>query len=240
MKPRRNHPGISCSLLLTIFILSGIGIFWPFTSAQAESKKTASFSLRFGPFRPDNVEANGPTANVTWRDVYGGGNSLSFGAEWEREILQKYGILAIGGEAGWIQASGKSLQGTHPPRASAETTEFQIAPVGLNLTYRLAYFKNQFLVPYGRAGLDLYAFRERKEGNTTISGYRTGYHFAFGGAFLLDWLSPESGVNLDLDWGINNTYLIFEYRYSHVNDFNKKQDFDFSTETWFGGIMFEY
>ncbi|MCX5859137.1 MAG: MXAN_2562 family outer membrane beta-barrel protein [Proteobacteria bacterium] len=224
-------------MVLIVFILSGIGIFWPFASAQAESKKSASFSLRFGPLRPDKVAAGG----ITWRNVYGGGNSLFSGAEWEKEILQKYGVLAIGGEAGWIQASGKSLMGNNPgARSSGESIEFQIAPIGLNLTYRLMYFKNQFLVPFGRAGLDIYLFRERKEGDTTISGYRTGYHYAFGGAFLLDWLSPESGVNLDLEWGINNTYLIFEYRYSHINDFNKKHDFDFSTETWFGGIMFEY
>jgi hypothetical protein len=238
MKPFRNRLGITCSLFVLFFIISGIGVCWPGSSAWADSKKSASLSLRFGPFRPDQVEAS--QAGITWRDVYGGGNSLFSGAEWEKEIIQKYGVLAIGGGAGWIQASGKSLKSVNPPRASAETTEFQIAPVDLNLTYRLAYFKNQFLVPFGRAGLDFYFFRERKEGDTTISGYRTGYHFAFGGALLLDWLSPESGVNLDLECGINNTYLTFEYRYSHINDFNKKHDFDFSTETWFGGIMFEY
>ena len=240
MKPRRNRPGISCSLFLLLLILSGIGVCWPGASAWADSKKSASLSLLFGPVRPDKIEARKAGVAVSWRDVYGGGNSLFSGAEWEKEIIQKYGILAIGGGAGFIQASGKSLTSVNPPQSSGESTEFQIAPVSLNLTYRLAYFKNQFLVPFGRAGLDLYLFRERKEGDTIISGYRTGYHYAFGGALLLDWLSPESGVNLDLEWGINNTYLIFEYRYSHINDFKKKHDFDFSTETWFGGIMFEY
>jgi len=239
MEPRRNPLGIFSFLLncLFIFIVSGAGIFWPFASAQAESKKSASLSLMFGPFRPDKVAAGG----IAWQDVYGGGHSLFSGAEWEKEILQKYGVLAIGGGAGWIQASGKSLKGKNPgAQASEESTEFQIAPISLNLTYRLVYFENQFLVPFGRAGLDCYLFRERKEGDTTISGYRTGYHFAFGGALLIDWLSPVSAVNLDMDWGINNTYLIFEYRYSYVDNFNQKQDFDFSTETWFGGILFEY
>ncbi len=240
MNPHRNRLGIFSFpfLFLFIFIVSGIEIFWPFASAQAESNKTASFSLMFGPFRPDQAGAR--QAGITWQDVYGGGNSLFSGAEWEREIIQKYGILAFGGGAGWIQASGKSLKSLNPPTSSGESTSFQIAPVGLNLTYRLAYFKNQFLVPFGRAGLDCYLFRERKEGSTTISGYRTGYHDAFGGAFLLDWLSPESAVNMDLDWGINNTYLIFEYRYSYINNFNQQHDFNFSTKTWFGGIMFEY
>lgn len=224
-------------IFLVLFLL-GIGILGPFTSAKAESKKSGSFSLMFGPFRPDQVVAS--QAGITWRDIYGHGYSLFSEAEWEKEIIQKYGILAVGGGVGFIRATGKSLTSINPPRRSSESTEFQITPIGLNLTYRLCYFKNQFLVPYGRAGMDIYLFRELKEGDTTISGYRTGYHFAFGGAFLLDWMSPGSAVNMDLEWGINNTYLIFEYRYSHLNDFNKKHDFDFSTETWFGGIMFEY
>jgi len=226
-------------VFLVLFLL-GIGILWPFTSAKAESKKSASYSLMFGPFRPDKIVARGDQGNISWRNVYGGGNSLFSGAEWEKEIIQKYGVLAVGGGVGFIRATGKSLKSINPPKTSAESTEFQIAPIGLNLTYRLVYFENQFLVPYGRAGMDIYLFRELKEGDTAISGYRTGYHYAFGGAFLLDWMSPGSAVNMDLEWGINNTYLIFEYRYSHINDFNKKHDFDFSTETWFGGIMFEY
>ena len=127
MNPHRNHLGIFSFpfLFLSIFIVSGIGIFWPFASAQAESNKTASFSLMFGPFRPDQAGAR--QAGITWQDVYGGGNSLFSGAEWEREIIQKYGILAFGGGAGWIQASGKSLKSLSPPTSSGESTSFQIA-----------------------------------------------------------------------------------------------------------------
>ena len=56
----------------------------------------------------------------------------------------------------------------------------------------------------------------------------------------MDFFDRKHANKLDIDYGINNTYLIFEYRKATVDDFGEKEGFDFSNTTWFGGLMFEF
>jgi len=211
----------------------------PGTVRAKETEKQFSFSLVFGPYRPDKIEAGG--AGRGWEDLYGKDYELFSGIEWDWEVIQKYGIVSVGGGVGYVQADGHSLYSEASGYTqSPEELTFHIVPLSCNVTYRFSYLQNQVLVPFVRTGLATYFFQESKAGDTTVSGYRSGYHFAGGVAFLLDFLNPASAVSLDLDFGINNTFLVFEYRASVIDDFGKDLDFDFSEETWFGGILFEY
>lgn len=226
------------SRFLIVFLL-GVLFVMPASLGAEETPKRFSFSLLFGPYRPDQVAVS--DAGRDWEDFYGKDHELFSGIEWDWEVLQKYGILSVGGGAAFVQADGHSLYSEGGSFAeSPEKLTFRIIPLTVNVTYRLSILKDQIVVPYVRAGFGTYLFRESKSGDTTISGYRNGYHFGGGLALLLDFINPDNAVSLDLDFGINNTYLVFEYRSAFVDDFGKELDFDFSTQTWFGGILFEY
>lgn len=99
--------------------------------------------------------------------------------------------------------------------SSSDTSKMSANVIEVGATYRLDYFLNQYVVPYGRFAL---AFVFPHE-NATVGGVEVkpshsmqkGTEVAFGGEVLLDWLEPRSAANLDRDQGINNLYLFGEY-----------------------------
>jgi hypothetical protein len=63
----------------------------------------------------------------------------------------------------------------------------------------------------------------------------------FGGLmFLLDNLEKRASGALESEWGINNTYLIYEFRYTSLNNFGKKDIVDLSSQFHSLGLLFEF
>ena len=50
----------------------------------------------------------------------------------------------------------------------------------------------------------------------------------------------KHAIRLDMDYGINHTYLVAEYRYSGINSFGGTEGFDFSARTLSGGLGFAF
>lgn len=210
------------------------------TLAADESSQNFSVELKGAPYKPQDIDPS-------YELIYGDGRGALFEIEWGWQIFHRMGILGLDAGVGYFQQTG---QGVNPDpevpdpadwEQSREEYVFRIIPTEVSAVYRLAYFKNQLLVPFAKAGIDYYGFWEsRKDGEEDFYGGKWGYHYGGGVQFLLDYFDQKHSNKLDTDYGINNTYLIFEYRRASVDNFGEDEGFDFSNSTLLGGLMFEY
>lgn len=206
------------------------------------SDRSGAFALRAGPYKPENLLRNAGSTpnNIVFEDLYGDGPGIMYGIDWEYQPLHhKYiGNLGIGLGGSFYRKTGKALKedGTQ----SQQNIALQIMPATADLTYRMELWADQPVVPYAGIGADYWYFTESKQGGDSVSGAKKGWHWRAGGELLLDIFDNRSAGALDANWGINNTYIFGEYRSLKVNNFGDNTGFDFSTNTWYGGLLFEY
>lgn len=200
------------------------------TEIHAESPQHFSFSIQGGPYVP-KIQG--------YSTIYGGSNKPMFEFAMEWQFLKLFGKLALGTSIGYMRDAGYGLFEQDNVQSEVRFV-FQVVPAKATLFYRADLFKNQPVVPFGEFGYDFYYFTEDSAtGGHSFSGGKDGYHYGGGLQILLDILDKESAGAMDADYGINNTFLTFEYRISKVNDFGKGV-WDFSSKTWFAGLMFEF
>lgn len=205
------------------------------------SDRSGAVALRAGLWRPDDLMRNTARPDLSFGDVYGGGSAGMFALDWEWQPLHhKYiGDLGIGVGAGFSRKKGKALK--EDLTSSKQATALMIIPGSADITYRMELWANQPFVPYGGAGVDYWYFSEGKVDDADTTGGKRGWHWRAGGELLLDFFEPSAAGNLDANWGINNTYLYGEYRSIKMNGLGKTPEgFDFSDNTFFGGLLFEY
>lgn len=197
---------------------------------HAESPQHFSFSIQGGPYVPKIPG---------YSTIYGGSNKPMFEFAMEWQFLKLFGKLALGGSIGYMRDSGFGLFKSDETPSEVRFV-FQVVPAKATLFYRAQYFRDQPVVPFGEFGYDFYYFTENSTtGGHSFSGGKDGYHYGGGIQILLDILDRKSAGAMDTDYGINNTFLVGEYRVSKVNDFGKGV-WDFSSKTWFVGLMFEF
>ena len=73
-------------------------------------------------------------------------------------------------------------------------------------------------------------------------GGTPGYFIVAGGiAFQLNVLEPQTALNFDTGYGVNNTYLFFEMmRMGLTGNFGSTNAFVLSDTTWTAGLSFEF
>lgn len=197
------------------------------------------FSFRFGSLNLSNLENS--AVGYTYDDIYGGGTSVLILADWEWQFFKKLGKLGlkIGSGISFSQGSGKWAP-TSPNfgtgREPREKYSFYLFPNNVALSYRADYFNKQIIVPYGEAGFDYFTFAEVRDDNKFSYGGAMAWHVAGGLAFSLNWLNPSAMIELDKEQGINNIYLVAEYRIITGLD----SEFDFSDNVINGGFFIEY
>ncbi|UCD85585.1 MAG: outer membrane beta-barrel protein [Deltaproteobacteria bacterium] len=227
---------------LIIVTLSFLLIFFssPAWAQQFQSPQHYSIELKGASYSAQDVDP-------VYELIYGSDKGFLFEFELGWQILDLLGILGVDAGVGYFQQTGNGLvvpETFIDPENWEKSNEeyvFRIVPAEVSIVYRLVYFKNQVIVPFVKGGVDYYYFREsRKDGEEVFDGGKWGYHFSGGGQLLLDYFDLKHANKMDTDYGINNTYLIFEYRKAEVDDFGEEGGFDFSNSTWFGGLMFEF
>ncbi|OGQ16955.1 MAG: hypothetical protein A3B70_01600 [Deltaproteobacteria bacterium RIFCSPHIGHO2_02_FULL_40_11] len=106
--------------------------------------------------------------------------------------------------------------------------------------YRAHYWKKQWVVPYMEAG---YGIIRLQQGYQAVPAdrytvWRQAYTFGGGIQINANILDPNSAKSFDVNWGVNNTYLILSYRELRSM---KKDDFNFSgKELITAGLLFEF
>jgi hypothetical protein len=226
---------------------SGIGSA-PVAGRNDVSSQNAAFELRFGPYSPkidDNV------GSPVYADFFGDTNRFMFGieADWQAWRAPYIGTLGIGVGWGYTQMAGTNkiqfvVPGEPPPSISQEST-LNIMPFYGVGVLRVDTFARNFkvpLVPYAKLGLS-WAFWWINDGvgtATTDTGEKGrdvsfGYQASLGGMFLLDILDPGGALSADVDSGVNNSYLFFEWS---MSDYGGNQ-MNVGSSNWVTGLAFE-
>jgi hypothetical protein len=218
---------------------------WRRGERPPESPQHFAFELRFGPYKPaiDNAFAASPGP---YESTFGNDTRFYFGLEldWQALRIPKVGTLGAGFGWGFTHMSANAkLQATGQP--SAEDTSLSIMPmygVGVLRVDVLAKETPIPLVAYGKAGLGYGIYWAGNDLGTQLRGHTWGTHFAVGGMVLLDALDEHASIEIDNEWGINNTYFFFEWMFSNLDGFGAFDDpsvMRIGTHTWVLGIAFE-
>jgi hypothetical protein len=152
------------------------------------------------------------------------------------------GSNSDGGDSSGDASSGSGL-------SLEEETNFVLFPLRLSLTYRWDFLAQEFGIPLAprlEGGVDYYIWKVTdgsgnvaRSGGEKARGAIPGYHVAAGVGFLLDFITPGLAAAMDINWGVNNTYLFGEYEITRVQPF-QGGGFNLSDETWKVGLSFEF
>lgn len=241
---------------LTAFI-AAIVLGTSFTaSAQQianQSPKHSALEFKLGGYKPMIEGESGLTSNP-YNSVFGNSAMLLFETEYDRQLWQKIGTLAIGFSGGYAEKYGAaySLQddgsGNVVKVPSTENTALKVVPLRLLGVYRFDYPAlnwNIPLVPYAKAALVYELWWSSKgsgveytDGNRGAGG-KWGYSFTGGLSLLLDVLEPRLARDFDTDMGVNHSYFFAEFTYADVNNFGGG-GLDLSSRHWMFGLALEY
>ena len=115
-------------------------------------------------------------------------------------------------------------------------------PVAVDLGVRLDFVEEQFLVPTASVGGDYWLWRENwyvnpdVGGTDSVSGGKLGWHWTAGLDVLLDRFEPGRASRLEAVSGIDDTWLVTEYRVQNIGD---EQGLSFSGSSLTMGIRFD-
>ncbi len=212
------------------------------------------FELKLGPFMPQvDSEFSGKTP---FQDVFGDSSGIMVRGEFDVELWRRFGTVAIGGTMGYFSKSTQALRdnGTSTaPSTSTErsgsTTGITLLPFSLLAIYRFDWPADRFrvpLVPYIKFGLN-YTFWwiDNGDGTASVSGQEAkggtfGWELHLGAAFRLDILEQSAARTLDVELGINHTYLFFEFSLIRADGFGSEKSLRVGDTTWAAGIAFEF
>ncbi len=218
--------------------------------------------LRFGPYYPkvDDEGLNHGGDVEPFKTVFGSSSEYLFELGLDYELWRGFGVLTVGGSAGFVQYMGKgritdsSVEGMDTV-TSSDTTVFNFIPMRLTVGYTFDLFNEKWdvpLLPYVSGGLSYYVwwvldgvgnvsqFEEVEgEGGTDARGGIFGLHFSVGIKVLLDWLDPNAAAHLESEIGVLNTYFFTEFNLNWVDGFGGDH-FNLSDETVMFGLTFEF
>jgi hypothetical protein len=218
---------------------------WRRRERPPESPQRFALELRFGPYRP-NVDDEFPLQRP-YETAFGPSKKpFYFGLEFDWQFLRipKIATLGVGGSWGYSHASG-TARFVFDNSPSAEETNMTIMPMYGVGVLRADYLARETVVPlvgYVKAGLGYGLWWSSNDIATQAKGHTWGTHFALGGMLLLDALDEHSAVELDNEWGINNTYFYVEWMKANLDGFNHTGDHSvmhIGTNTWMMGLAIE-
>jgi hypothetical protein len=219
-----------------------------------------AFELRFGPFRPNvDSEFSGTSqapAATPYKTTFGGSRHLMSQFEIDWQVFQSFGSLSVGTVVGYYNQSAKAFEADSTTGASTgvrskgDSTSLRLIPMAALLVYRMDLGAEHWkipLVPYGKVGLN-YTFWNIKDGNGRVpsylgghgSGGTAGWQAAAGLSLQLDFLDPSAARNLDIETGINHSYLFFEWNHVEATGLGQKDKLRVGDSRWVIGMMCEF
>lgn len=165
-----------------------------------------AFELKLGPFRP---------GSAAFRDSFPDDRGWLLSTELDVTAyhIPYVGQLNVGLGWGWANYDG-TTETARTGAPSGETTEFTIYPMSLLAVLRVDALARMTVVPLtiaGKLGYDFVRWKAATGSQTDGSGLNTGLRWGAQAAFELDILDRKSARRLDDDFGINHTFLLFEY-----------------------------
>lgn len=239
----------------------------PPASHWTGSERNFAIEARFGLFYPDVDSAPGllrtsPIDGVTHQIppnqlLFGTSSRPMWQLEFDWEVLQVFGTLAVGATIGYWKENGSSCnyadlqQDPNHCVATGDNTSLRLIPFAALVIYRMDELVKRWkipLVPYAKLGLN-YTIWTIENGDGNVPDYPGGGHGqggtpgwqgALGLSFLLDFLDPEAAHEFDSDSGVNHTYAFFELAHVDGNGLYRSNVLRVGDNTWFTGLMFEF
>jgi len=195
--------------------------------ALADSPINFSSSLRVGFMLPETEE---------FEEVYDQNYIFIYGLNFGWKIVKD---LELVGEAAYGFKDGKGI--AESGEETGEEYRLHVVPAMLGVLYRLKFYENQPVVPYlGGGGNYTYYYEGRKEDSEQdIDGGKWGYDGFAGLEILLDNMDKRAAGAMETEFGINNVYLFYEFRYQTMDDF-EDEGLDLTSTIHYMGLLFEY
>ncbi len=235
-------------------------------SARPGTPQRFEFEFKIGPYLPEvdkrySGDGLGPYATIFGRTNRDGlatkqprsGVMPILGFEWQFAYLG--GPLGIGTQIGFFRDRADALVADPVPgenlRSSADRVSFGMVPLAVLAVYRLELFADFYkvpLVPYIKAGIS-YAFWWSRDGSKKVAvnsqgekgrGGVVGWQLNPGLMLRLDFLEPGSAKKLDVNTGINHTYIFGEFQLTRLRNFGVGNTIDLGDKTFFGGLAIEF
>ncbi len=214
-----------------------------------ESRQWFAVELRFAPYWP-MIDSQPGLSGTPYHTTFGDMPRLLAALEIDAQVLRipHFGSLGPGLSFGYTQMSAPaplaSGQGV-----SSENTNIEVFPMYLAAVLRIDVLLRDFkvpIVPYAKIGVAATIWRSFTDAGTSVFngqdalGVTWGEQFAVGGAINLDWIDRQASVQLDESTGINHTYIFGEWMLANLDNFGSSKGLRVGTNTFCGGLAFEF
>ena len=189
--------------------------------------------VRVGPYRADKDELG--AFNTFYSDDVGPLLALELDVIAYRldEILYVTGAGGIG----TVHFDGNTLDTLGDE--TSEETEFSMQPLQLMATVRIDALARKLSVPFivtGKLGYEWARWSTESGGSEDADGWSVGLMWAAQLALDLDAFEPSAARNMDEEWGINHSFLLFElYGFEP-----SAQSLPIGGLQWVGGLGFTF
>lgn len=230
-------------------LAQGVDDFGPYGYSEQyfETPQDTAFEFRIGPYLPNVDEEFGGTG--PFERFFGDENRYLVGFEVDWQALRIPHVLSLGPGFGWgiVGMDGRTFRSNGD--VAGQTTSLSIMPMYGVAVLRVDALAQQTPVPlaaHAKLGLG-YALWWTDDGiglsrdaeGVTGEGASYGYQGALGLSLLLDSLDRLAARDLDTTFGVNNSYLFFEWYYSDLNGFDAGDQMQVGTSTWLLGLALE-
>ncbi len=203
--------------------------------------KKESSKITFGVANyPDiTLEVTTKTSGVktySFENLYAQSPAIIIGYDYENFLWTDKGKLGyqIGGSLMYVTGNGVL---TSTGDFSQEKFTFLTLPLNVGGVYRFEYKDKQLFAPYVTGGGTLLALLEKRE-DVSTPGTAGGFGFFAAAGLLINTavIDPDSGFQLDSEYGISNLWLALEFKVTDVNG----KAFSYSNRYVNAGLSFDF
>ena len=174
---------------------------------EVESEQWFAFELRIGPYQPGKSSA--------FKNVFGSDRGWMLNGELDVTVLHLpyVGQLNVAGGFGWAKYTATAFGSDNTTR-EGEKTQIVLFPLHALGVLRIDSLARNTVVPItfaGKLGYEAVRWKTETGGKSDGKGFNQGLCWGAQAAFELDFFDRGTARRLDEDWGINHTFVMFEY-----------------------------
>ncbi len=216
---------------------------WRRQERPPESPQRFAFELRVGPYTP-HIDDDFPQTKP-YQSTFGTDQRWFIGLEFDWQLLRIPKLGTLGPGIGWGYTHMSSLAKLSNGDISAEDTNLAIMPMYGVAVLRVDTLARETVIPlvaYGKVGIGYGLYWSGDVLGTQMKGHTWGTQFALGAMLLLDAFDEHAAVEIDNEWGINNSYFFTEWMMANLNGFGDSSNhsvLNIGTNTWVIGLGLE-
>ena len=171
-----------------------------------ESPQWFAFEFKFGPYRPGEGK---PFERIFRNDR---GWMISLELDVTVYHIPYVGQLNVAGGWGWGSYDGEALDAMG--NRTGEKTDLTLYPLSALAVLRVDSLARYTVVPLtfaAKVGYEWVRWKIESDNKKQGSGFNKGLRWGLQAALELDFLEMSSARRLDDDFGINHTFLLFEW-----------------------------